>query len=123
MKRRAIMIPKNTQIPVKGRCKFPTLKDNQRSVLVNVVEGGDASGNNATQIGQCVVSGLPAGLPKKTPVEVTFMYGRDGRLRVKAHLPTIKKDAMLTIERAHGMSDEMIEKWQKRVAVGIPDPE
>ncbi|MDA1014704.1 MAG: Hsp70 family protein [Planctomycetota bacterium] len=123
MKRRRIMIPKNTRLPVKGRCKFPTLKSDQRSVLVNVVEGGDASGNNATMIGQCIVTDLPAGLPAKTPVEVTFQYGRDGRLAVKAHLPTVKRDALLNIERAGGMSEEKLKAWEIRVQQGLPDPD
>ena len=120
-KRRSTMIPRNTQLPIKARKTFPTLRDNQRSVEVNVIEGGDDSGNNSTAIGKCKVKGLPENLPAKTPVQVTFKYGSDGRLTVQASLPTIEKDAEMTIERAAGLSDEAIAKWASMVETGIPD--
>ena len=120
-RRRSTMIPRNTQLPIKARKTFPTLRDNQRSVEVNVIEGGDDSGNNSTAIGKCKVRGLPENLPAKTPVQVTFKYGSDGRLTVQASLPTIEKDAKMTIERAAGLSDEAIAEWSSMVETGIPD--
>ena len=120
-KRRSTMIPRNTQLPIKARKSFPTLRENQRSVEVNVIEGGDDSGNNSTPIGKCKVKGLPENLPAKTPVQVTFKYGADGRLTVKASLPSIKKDAELTIERAAGLSEEALAKWADLVNSVIPD--
>ena len=120
-RRRSTMIPRNTQLPIKARKTFPTLRDNQRSVEVNVIEGGDASGNNSPAIGKCKVRGLPENLPAKTPVQVTFKYGSDGRLTVQASLPTIEKDAEMTIERAAGLSDEAIAEWSSMVETGIPD--
>jgi molecular chaperone DnaK len=120
-KRRSTMIPRNTQLPVKVRKTFPTLRDDQRSVEVNVIEGGDSSGNNSTAIGKCQVKGLPENLPAKTPVQVTFKYGSDGRLTVQASLPTIGKDAEMTIQRAAGLSEEAIAKWLDLVESGLPD--
>lgn len=120
-KRRSTMIPRNTQLPIRARKSFPTLRENQRSVEVNVIEGGDDSGNNSTPIGKCKVRGLPENLPAKTPVQVTFKYGSDGRLTVKASLPSIGKDAELTIERAAGLSEESLAKWAGLVESGIPD--
>ena len=120
-KRRSTMIPRNTQLPIKARKTFPTLRDNQRSVEVNVIEGGDSSGNNSTAIGKCQVKGLPENLPAKTPVQVTFKYGSDGRLTVQARLPTIDKDAEMTIQRAAGLSEEAIAKWLELVESGLPD--
>ena len=120
-KRRSTMIPRNTQLPVKVRKTFPTLRDDQRSVEVNVIEGGDSSGNNSTAIGKCQVKGLPENLPAKTPVQVTFKYGSDGLLTVQASLPTIGKDAEMTIQRAAGLSEEAIAKWLDLVESGLPD--
>ncbi|NQV24542.1 MAG: Hsp70 family protein [Rhodopirellula sp.] len=120
-KRRSTMIPRNTQLPIKARKTFPTLRENQRSVEVNVIEGGDSSGNNSTAIGRCKVKGLPENLPANTPVQVTFKYGSDGRLTVQASLPSIGKDAEMTIERAAGLSEDSIARWTKLVESGIPD--
>ncbi|MCA9080682.1 MAG: Hsp70 family protein [Planctomycetaceae bacterium] len=119
--RRQLMIARNTPLPATQRHVFPTLEDDQRSVVVNVVEGGDASGNQATSIGKCLVSGLPAGLPARTPVEVTFEYAENGRLMVQAWLPTINKAATLEIERASGLSEERYAAWAPRVEQGLPD--
>ncbi len=120
-KRRQIVIPHNTPLPAKRTSKFKTFKDNQSSVSVNIVEGGDDSGQNATEIGRCLVTGLPRGLPAKTPVEVTFRYGGDGRLTVQARLPTIGKDATMEVERASGLPDANLDAWAERVNAGMPD--
>lgn len=119
--RRSVMIPRNTSLPVKARKKFSTFRDNQTSVEVNVIEGGDDSGNNSTPIGRCIIDGLPSGLPAKTPIEVTFKYQANGRMQVSAKLPSINKDAALTIQRAAGLDQETIDKWKERVAQGLPD--
>ena len=120
-KRRQLMIPRNSPLPCKNKASFKTAKDNQPNVVVNVVEGGDASGNNATKIGKCVVTGLPQNLPKKTPVEVTFRYAANGRLRVSAFLPTVQKEAELNIERASGLTEEDVKYWATRIAQGLND--
>lgn len=115
MKRRSVMIPRNTSLPATGAKPFKTYEENQKSVAVNVIEGGDASGNGATRIGKCVVSKLPKGLPAKTPVEVILQYTQGGRLTVKAWLPTVSRTAQLSIERATGLSESQLEYWARRI--------
>ena len=118
-KRRQVMISRNTVLPARSVCRFKTLKDNQPSVEVNVIEGGDDSGNDATQIGRCIVSGLPAGLPADTPVEVTFQYESNGRLAIGAKVPSVDKQAQLEIERATGLASDEIEYWSSRINSGF----
>jgi hypothetical protein len=62
-----------------------------------------------------VISDLPGGLPAGTPVDVSFTYGDDGRLTVKASLPTLKRVTTLVIERASGLSDAHVEQWERQV--------
>ncbi|MEZ6124033.1 MAG: Hsp70 family protein [Planctomycetaceae bacterium] len=116
--RRSIMIPRNTTLPVKRAKRFTTSRDNQASVAVNVVEGGDDQGRHSTAVGKCVVRDLPAQLPKATAVEVIFNYQQDGRLMVVAQLPTVGRKAALTIERGSGLSDEEISSWADRIDAG-----
>jgi molecular chaperone DnaK len=118
MNRRRIMIPRNTTLPARSKSRFVTHRNNQRRVVVHVVEGGDDSGNNATPIGKCVVSNLPPNLPSKSPVLVQFFYGRNGRLSVKASLPEVGSESSVTIERASGMSEESLLQWEQRIAQG-----
>lgn len=120
-KRRGIMIPRNTRLPSRKTRKFTTARDNQPSVKVDIVEGGDDSGSNATHIGTCLVKDLPPNLPKSTPVEVTFEYASNGRLLIDATLPTIGKQAKMSLNRAAGLSDAAIEKWKQRIESGFGD--
>ena len=118
-KRSQVLLKQNTSLPAKQSSTFKTAKDGQRSVAVNVIEGGDASGNNSTPIGKCVVRNLPPTLPAGTPVKVTFRYANNGRLTVKARIPSLEKDATLEIERQSGLSDKKVDEWGQRIRNGM----
>jgi molecular chaperone DnaK len=118
-KRRQLMISRNTVLPAESVHQFKTLEDDQVSVEVNVIEGGDDSGNDATKIGRCVVSGLPPGLPARTPVEVTFRYESNGRLAVAAWVPSVDQRAQLEIKREDGLPAAAIEDWAARIQSGL----
>ncbi len=117
--KRRIMIPRNTRIPATRSKTFTTSKDQQRDVLVTVVEGGTDSGEHALKIGKCVVTNLPPGLPKGSTVKVTFRYEQDGRLSVSAELPDVECAARTTIKRFSGLSDGEIFEWKKRLDAGL----
>lgn len=110
-----VLIERNTPLPVTKVSRFQTARTGQRNVVANVIEGGDSSGSNATPIGKCVVQDLPPNLPAGTPIEVAFTYQDDGRLTVKARLPSLGKSAELQIERASGLSEQQIQNWEKKV--------
>jgi molecular chaperone DnaK len=113
--RTRVMIPRNTALPAKKAARFVTHRDGQESIAVRVVEGGDASGNDATHIGKCVIRDLPPGLPAGSPVEVQFRYGDNGRLTVKARLPDLDKAAISEIERTSGLTAETLRDWNQRL--------
>ena len=116
--RNRIMIPRNTALPASHTARFTTALPNQANVAVNVVEGGDASGNDATPIGRCVVNRLPPGLPVGTSVEVSFDYAANGRLTVRARVPSVNVGAETEIDRASGMTAEMLRNWNQRLRNG-----
>lgn len=118
MPRRHVLIPRNSQLPSSGVGKFVTSKKGQKSVKVEIIEGGDAAGKNATHIGKCTVTDLPPDLPAKTKVVVKFTYGTNGRLKVEASIPKTKARAKMNIERQSGLSSEEIKKWKARLADG-----
>jgi molecular chaperone DnaK len=118
-----VLIPRNTPLPATRSKQFVTRKANQAAVVVNVIEGGDASGKNSTSIGKCVVSDLPAGLPARTPVEVVFTYTEDGRLTVAATLPAVGRKMTLDIERASGLSEPLLREWEDRLNEGLAIPD
>ncbi len=116
--RRKVLIPRNTALPANGTGGFSTRDENQRSVVVNVIEGGDGSGTNSTPIGRCVIRDLPKQLPAQTKIAVRFSYREDGRLKVIAWLPKTKQEATIVLERASGLSEEDIIRWIDRINSG-----
>ncbi|MEO1524238.1 MAG: Hsp70 family protein [Planctomycetota bacterium] len=119
--RRQIMIPRNSSLPAKKEVRFRTHQDNQANVRIDVVEGGDDRGINATQIGKCVVDDLPKGTRKGTHVDVTFDYGTDGRLTVHAKLPQIEREISMTLNRAAGLSEDDLVRWGELLDQGLSD--
>ena len=119
-RRNVVLIPRNTSLPASHSKRFRTQKDGQHSVLINVIEGGDSSGNNSTPIGTCTIRNLPAALPRGTPVDVTFTYQENGRLTVSANVANLKGGAVLDLERATGLTDNNLAAWGEQLQRGGP---
>ncbi len=119
--RRQLLIARNSPLPTKKTQRFTTFQDNQPSVVVAVIEGGDDNGQGAVSIGRCVVSDLPPDIPKGTAIDITFDYLDNGRLHVLATIPSMSQSATVAIERASGMSDATLRAWSDCLASGLPD--
>ncbi len=116
--RNAVLIPRNSVLPATRVKRFKTARTDQRNVVINVIEGGDSTGNNSTPIGRCVVRHLPAGMPAGTTIQVQFKYAENGRLHVKAVVPAFGHEAELFIERPSGMTAANFDDWDGRLRRG-----
>lgn len=114
--RNAIIIPRNTPLPVASRRKFKTRKTGQNSVLVRIVEGESASPDACTAIGRCVVRQLPPDLTAGTPVEVAFRYQPNGRLTIDVNVAGTQRRLTHEMTRASGLGDEERERWKALIA-------
>lgn len=122
LKRNHVMIQRNSPIPAKQVARFETAAENQTSVVVNVVEGGDIRGRNGTVIGRCVLRNLPPGLPAGTAVDVSFRYDPFGLVHVKAKLPKTGQATEIKISRAFGQSASDLDLLSDiHAALGIED--
>ncbi len=117
--RNAILIPRNTALPVTAKRVFRTHKTGQRSVLVRIVEGESASPDHCSQIGKCSVRDLPPKLPKNTPIEVGFRYLENGRLSVSVQVAGTDKLLRHEIMRDNSLTREQLNGWRKYVS-GMP---
>ncbi len=54
-------------------------------------------------------------MPKGWPIEVTFEYGTNSRLNVRATVPGTHQEAKLSLERSVGLSSEGIARWMRPV--------
>ncbi len=120
----AVLIPRNTPLPVSAKRIFKTKSSHQRSILVRVVEGESASAADCVPLGDCVVQDLPANLPAHTPVEVSFAYEQNGRLAVEVHVQGTERHEKLTLLRENSLSREQLDAWRLFVSkVPVPKEE
>jgi molecular chaperone DnaK len=115
-KRNVILIPRNTMLPAKVCQRFATKIEGQRSIVVQVLEGESTLPHECTGIGRTTVRNLPAGLSQGWPVEVTFEYGTNGRLTVRAAVTGTNRDTVLELERDAGLSREGLARWKQVVS-------
>ena len=85
-----VMIPKMTAVPCERADQFGTVDDNQRSVLIEVVQSLEQDQPkdeidlfDEYKLGECTLE-LPPGLPEGSPIHVTYKYNLDQVLEVTA---------------------------------------
>jgi molecular chaperone DnaK len=119
--RNAILVPRNTPLPVTAKRTFKTQRDGQSSVLVQIVEGESARPDQCVQLGRCTVRDLPPNLPAQTPIEVRFHYEENGRLEVKVNVMEANKWIRHEITRENSLTREQLDTWRRFVS-GVPTP-
>ncbi|HBT78529.1 MAG TPA: heat-shock protein Hsp70 [Planctomycetaceae bacterium] len=106
-----IMIPRNKTLPYEITQTFQTNKDNQERVSVQVLEGDAPDPTACLLLGKCRISDLPKGLPKGSPVEVTYSFDKSGRISVRASVAG--QQAHIDIERRGSLSAEQVADFTK----------
>jgi hypothetical protein len=117
--RTAILIPRNTPLPVTVKRVFKTHKAGQKSIKVQIVEGESPSPDDCVPLGKCSIRDLPANLPARTPIEVGFHYEENGRLDVQVRVPGTGKHLQHQITRENSLNRDQLDSWRKHVS-GLP---
>lgn len=112
--RNAIIIPKNTPLPVSKARKFATAADNQRRLTIDVLEGEATQPEYCYLLGSCVIDPLPPGLPQKTLVEIEFNQGDNGRLVVRWTIAARQASGEATLDRPAQLSPAALEAWRDK---------
>ena len=100
---------------------FKTAKEDQRSIMVAIVEGESYRPEHCIALGRCAIQDLPAGLPMGTPIQVEFSYEANGRITVSARVPSVRQSAHVEIERDQDRDLESLHIWRSRLR-GSADP-
>jgi molecular chaperone DnaK len=111
-RRNAVIIPRNTPIPVSFKRIFKTQKAGQASILVQIVEGESLRAEECAAVGRCTVADLPRQLPAQSPVEVRFDYLDNGRLRVLVKVIGTDRWNQLEIHREQGLNVDQLRAWR-----------
>ena len=108
-----VMIKRNTKLPVEVSQTFKTRGEAQKRVSVQVLEGDAPDPAACSFLGKCRITGLSAGLPKGSPIEVTYAFDEAGRITVKAREKSSGKEAVINIERRGGLDEGQIDSFTK----------
>ncbi len=115
-RRNAILIPRNTPLPVSARRVFKTQRAGQKSILVQIVEGESATPEDCSQIGKCVVRDLPKDLQAQTPIDVRFRYLENGRLTIMVKVKGSDNELKHEITRENSLTEEQLASWAQYIA-------
>ncbi|MGQ9574402.1 MAG: Hsp70 family protein [Thermoguttaceae bacterium] len=111
-----VMIPRNTRLPVEVVQTFETVSENQHRVTVQVMEGDAPDPAACSLLGKCRITDLPPGLPKGSPVEVSYAFNTSGRVIIKAREKTHGKQAAIEIERKGVLTEEEVDAFARLAA-------
>ena len=103
-----VIIPRNSTIPVKAGEMFTTAVDNQRSMIIKVLQGEREMARDNWPLGQFEIEFEPA--PKGVPrVGVQFEIDANGILQVLARDIKTGREQVVEISSAVDVSDEAVE--------------
>jgi molecular chaperone DnaK len=119
-RRNGIIIPRNTPLPVAAKRTFKTQRADQKSILVEVVEGESPSPDDCTLIGRCSVGSLPRNLPARTPIDVVFRYRQDGRLKVRVTVAGTVAKVESEFTRENTLPKEHLDGWRRYISRAEP---
>jgi len=116
------LVPTNTPLPVSKTQTFGTVVDNQTTVRVRLVESGAGPDRPPTELGDCEISQLPAGLPEGAQVDVTISYDAQARVHVSARELTTNKKAEVEIVREEAILRPPTERESQPTMNNAPAP-
>ena len=104
-----VLIPRNTQIPVRQSDVFSTSEPNQSSVEIHVWQGERQMASDNKSLGRFRLSGIPPA-PRGVPqIQVAFDIDANGILQVSATDRTTGRKQSVTIQGGSTLSEDEIQ--------------
>ena len=110
------LVVKNTQLPAAVSRVYYTAQENQTKVRVRVLQGEAQQAEACMPVGECWIDGLPANLPKGSPIQVRCGVAANGLIEVMALDMTSGRMAKAELKRTGGLTDDEIVKEAEWVA-------
>ena len=102
------LIEKNTTVPATSTHTFTTIKDNQTSVKILVLQGESELAEKNELLGEFILTGLRRAPMGEVEVEVTFDISADGIVSVSAKDVETGARQSITVTATSGLSEEEI---------------
>jgi Fe-S protein assembly chaperone HscA len=104
------LIYRNSTIPAQATERFTTFVDNQTAVDINIYQGERELAKDCRSLGKFRLSGVPPMPAQLAQVDVTFLVDANGLLTVTAREQRSGKEATVTVQPSHGLTDAEVEK-------------
>ena len=104
------LIEQNTTVPTSKSHVFTTVKDNQTSVKILVLQGESDRAEENELLGEFVLTGLRSAPRGEVEIEVTFHISADGIVSVKARDLETGLEQSITVTATSGLTEDEIRK-------------
>ncbi len=111
----AVVLPRNSMLPVRARRLFATTHENQKFVSIELYQGDSPDVLKNRKLGQVVLDDLTPGPPGSTRVELVITVDVESILSVTAREPKSGRESSVTIRPSGGLSQrEIVEIINRR---------
>jgi Fe-S protein assembly chaperone HscA len=104
------LIYRNSTIPARATERFTTFVDNQTAVDINIFQGERELAKDCRSLGRFRLGGIPPMPAQLAQVDVTFLVDANGMLTVSAREQRSGKEAKVSVQPSHGLSEEEVER-------------
>ncbi len=104
----ALVVPRNSMLPVRARRLFATTSNNQKFVSIELYQGEEKDVSKNRKLGQVVLDDLPPGPAGSTRVELVITVDVESILSVTARELKSGREASVTIRPSGGLSQREI---------------
>jgi molecular chaperone DnaK len=104
----ALIVPRNSMLPVRARRLFATTSDNQKFVSIELYQGESTDVSKNRKLGQVVLDDLPPGTAGAVRVELVITVDVESIVSVSAREIKSGREASVTIRPSGGLSQREI---------------
>jgi molecular chaperone DnaK len=104
------LIEQNTTVPTSESHVFTTIKDNQTSVKILVLQGESDRAEDNELLGEFILTGLRRAPKGEVEVEVTFDISADGIVSVSAKDMETGQEQSITVTATSGLTEDEIRR-------------
>jgi molecular chaperone DnaK len=108
------LIDQNTTIPTRAGHVFTTVRDNQTSVKILVLQGESDKAAENELLGEFILSGLRKAPRGQVEVEVTFSISVDGIVSVSAKDLETGREQSITVTATSGLTEDELKELVKQ---------
>jgi molecular chaperone DnaK len=104
------LIAQNTTVPTSAAHIFTTVRDNQTSVKILVLQGESDDATENELLGEFILSGLRKAAKGQVEIKVTFSISADGIVSVAAQDLETGREQSITVTATSGLTEEELSR-------------